>query len=82
MRHTRFQRAEVNSQSVQFAQGRFAGRLAGLAVAALVVADPTGGLAVDAHSTPLRVALRQQPGVGRILHLLDGKVVRMYRFFL
>ena len=76
-----FQRAHLDAGLVQPGEGRSAGGLAAGPVAALVVADPLGGLLVDGRPASRRVALGLEVGVDRFLHLLDGEVLRVGRFF-
>ena len=81
MGHTRLQRAEFDARLVQPPQGRFAVGSAGVPAAALAVGDAVGRLLIDGLAASRRIALRQEPGVGRLAHLLDGQVERTRRFF-
>lgn len=82
MRHTAVQATEFDAQLVQPPQGVPAVSLAGLLVAALVIGDPVGRLLVEGRSAPRRIMLGVEPGAGRLVHLLDGQVERIGRFFL
>ena len=82
MRHTAVQATEFDTQLVQPPQGVPAVSLAGLSVAMLVIGNQVGRLLVDRRSTAGREALGLQPGAGGLVHLLDGQVERIGRFFL
>ena len=55
---------------------------AGIPVATLAVGYPVGRLLINGLAASRRVTLGQEPGVGRLAHLLDGQVERTGRFFL
>ena len=82
MRHTGRQEAEFDAQLVQLPQRLSSVIPAGIPVATLAVGYPVGRLLINGLAASRRVTLGQEPGVGRLAHLLDGQVERTGRFFL